>query len=141
MIYDLLTLGTYFSQFNGMFGIADFVYGNTDDILNRKNKIIVYPCLWLELMDEKMDMNGYSFFNIRLTLQHGTPNQTIEDDRIQLNNLRTILKQVIKKMQQDSPAKLVYYHPKINFYYKERFANDNELLAMVETEIGGIPQC
>lgn len=141
MIHDLLTLEAYFATFKDHFGIADFVYGNADDILNRKNNVIRYPALWLELMEERIDANDHVLFDIRLTLQENAGNNAREIDRVTVNNLRKILRQILQKMRDDSPNKLVFYSTTARFEYKEAFANDNELLAQVTVTIGAINPC
>lgn len=141
MIYDLLTLEAYFAQFKGLFGIADYVFGNTEDILNRKAKVIRYPCLWVELFDEDVDLNDHSDFNIRLVLQKNGGNIPRTQDRVILNELRNILRQVAGVIQNDSPQKLIYRNQKLKFQFKERFADDDELLVLLDITIGGITVC
>lgn len=141
MIHDLLSLEAYFAAYKGRFGIEDFCYGSTDDILNRKSKIIRYPCLWVELLEERTDANDNVLFDIRLTLEQNAGNNPRSEDRIKLNNLRRMLRNILDKMRNDSPNVLVYHTYAARFFYKEQFANDNELLAQVELTIGGIHIC
>jgi hypothetical protein len=141
MIHDLLSLQAYFATYKGQFGIADYCYGNTDDILSRKSKTIRYPCLWVELMDEDVDDNDKSIFAVRLVLQEIAGNSPREQDWQTLNKLRGILKQIRNQMQSDSPTKLVYYSPKSKLLFKERFAGDDELIVACDLRFGGINIC
>jgi hypothetical protein len=141
MIHDLLSLEDYFAQFKGQFGIADYCFGSTDDINSRKSVVIRYPCLWLELLEERIDDDDLSHFRFHLVLQQESGNQLRRKDREVLNHLRATMLKIIAKMKDDSPQYLIFYRPKATFQYKEKSTGDNELLVVVELEIGAIHVC
>ena len=142
MVHDLLTLQAYFEAFKDTLGIKDVCWGNTDDILNRKSKIIRYPCLWVELMDETDDADDMPEFAVRLTLQQQTGNDPRDKDRITLNTLRNTLKKVVKTMRDThSPNQINFFPQKVTYFFKEAFAGDNELLVGCELRIGGAKMC
>ena len=140
-ITNWLTLAPYFAQFKGQFGIEDYVFGTTDDILNRKNKVIRYPCLWLEFLGERVDDNDNSHYDIRLTIQQNGGNQPREKDWTILYQLRQTLERILKTMRGDSPNNLVFYKFNAKYDYKERFAGDDELLVSTEIAIGALKTC
>ena len=142
MIHDLVTLEAYFEKYaTPQYGIEQYKYGDTDDILEREAKKIRYPALWVELIDEEEDEREYPIFSIRITVQgKKSPNPATQHVQT-LYELRAILRNVIKAMRLDAPAQFTITTKRPKFYYKDAFGTDLELLAFCEIDLKGVRIC
>jgi hypothetical protein len=135
MIHDLLTLEAYFAKYLNLFGIKYFIYGNLEDILNRQNSAIRYPCFFVELFDERIGDEDETYFNLRLSVEKNANGKPRSEDKKTLNELRAIMRSILKQMELDSPQYLQFQKAKTKLYYKDHRTGDDNLIVFAEIEI------
>jgi hypothetical protein len=96
----------YFSAFKGALGIKDFVFGDSNRILNALNSSIDYPVLWLHTPDIKPFESGgrkNRFTSDFLILKNAAADD-YEQQETNFSDCLEIVWKVLRRMERDAES-------------------------------------
>lgn len=134
-------LKTYFADIAADLG-CDFVYGNSERILNRQSSSLVYPVLWLEIPDISLKRTG-SLTRIFQSAFLCLTDRAVDDFDGQdaaLDEMHTLTEQILQRMQADSeaqPVPFIFDMSSARSEYKGKWSADDDWGWRTEFEMEG----